>query len=429
MNDLDVLVIGAGAAGLAAARTLLAAGRSVLVLEARERIGGRVWSEDLAGHPMDHGASFIHVWPDNPWTAIARRLGFETVVDRRRRFLYENGCEAAPADFQRFMAARKQVLDQIVAAAEGGPDRAIAEVIEVGGPFVAEARASLAPWLLGEENDKASALDFARGVSGEDRWVKAGYGRLVAAYGQGVPVRLGTEVTQVNARRDAVEIETSGGTLRAGHAIVTVPMGVLAAGTIRFDPPLEADHLAAIEGLPMGLLQKIVLAFEGDPFGLGEGFYLHRQEGTDERALYLCRPMGSDHVIAFVGGDLARRLEAAGEAAAVDFALEPLRAMFGPQVDARLAAGRQTRWGVDPFSRGSYAVARPGAADRRLALQQPHAERVHFAGEAAAPEGWAATVAGAFMSGRQAARRILGVPRTAPSAARDEGDCLSARIC
>ncbi|MEZ5935134.1 MAG: NAD(P)/FAD-dependent oxidoreductase [Alphaproteobacteria bacterium] len=411
MNDVDVLVIGAGAAGLGAARVLLAAGRSVMVLEARDRIGGRVWTEpDVGGHPMDHGASFIHAWPDNPWSAIARRLGFATVVDRRRRFLFMDGRQAGPADVRAFMAARQHALDQVLSVENASADRAIADGLQLEGPFAVEARASLGPWLLGADNEEASALDFARGISGEDRLVPRGYGRLVQAYGKGVPVRLRTAVTRISARRGAVEVETDRGRLVAAHVLVTAPVGVLAAGSIRFEPGLDQDHREAIEGLPMGLLQKIVLAFDGDPFGLGDAFYLHRQEGGDERALYLCRPFGSGHVVAFVGGSLAWRLETEGETAAADFALGPLRELFGRKVNQRLAAARQTRWGADPFARGSYSVARPGAADRRGAFLRPHAERVHFAGEAAAPEGWAATVAGAFMSGRLAATRILGSP-------------------
>ncbi len=408
MNDVDVLVIGAGAAGLAAARTLLAAGRSVLILEARERIGGRVWTEpDLAGHPFDHGASFIHAWPDNPWTSIARRLAFETVVDRRRRFLFEDGRQSERAAFDAFMAARMQALDQVLAVEKQDADRSIADAIDLDGPYASEARVSLGPWLLGADNEEASALDFALGVSGEDRLVPKGYGRLVAAYGRGVPVRLNSAVTVIEVEADAVEVETGGGRLRAGQVIVTVPIGVLAGEHIRFSPPLEDDHRRAIEGLPMGLLQKIVLAFDGDPFGLGDGFYLHRQEGDGARALYFCRPAGSDHVVAFVGGGLARELETAGEAAARDFAMRPLRDLFGRRVEDRLAAVRQTCWGADPFALGSYSVARPGASACRLAFARPHAERVHFAGEAAASDGWAATVAGAFASGRRAAARIL----------------------
>ncbi len=408
MKDVDVIIVGAGAAGLAAARSLLAAGQSVLLLEARDRIGGRVWTEpDVAGHPVDHGASFIHAWQDNPWTAIARRLGMPTAIDQRRRFLFVDGQDAAATTFDAFMEARHTAVEQVEAAVADNRDCSIAQALDLAGPFAAQARLSLGPWLLGAENDEAGALDFARGVSGEDRLVPGGYGQLVAAYGKGLPVRIETEVMRISTLARGVDVETQRGSLRAGHVIVTVPIGVLAAETIRFDPALEADHLRAIEGLPMGLLQKIVLAFDGDPFGRGDGFYVHEQSDADEAALYFCRPAGSDHVIAFVGGDLARRLEHEGEAAAASFALDPLRRLFGRAIDERLKAVRQTRWGIDRQALGSYSVAKPGAADLRAALTRPHAERIHFAGEACAPLGWAATVAGALMSGRQAAKHCL----------------------
>jgi monoamine oxidase len=412
MNDVDVIIVGAGAAGLGAARLLLSAGRRVVALEARDRIGGRVWTEpDFFGQAIDLGASFIHVEDQNPWTAIARRLRFRTVLDQRARHLFIDGAPASAEAFEAFMAARRQAALQVSVAARSGLDRSIADALDLKGPFAPQAKASLGPWLLGGDNDQASALDFDRGASGEDRLVPDGYGRLVEAYGRGVPVRLGARVTRVAQRGKGVLVEAGDASIRAAHAIVTVPIGVLAAGAIRFEPKLGVEHLRAIEGLPMGLLAKIVLAFDGDPFGLGDGFYLHERTETDQAALYLCRPAGGDWVIAFVGGRLARRLEAEGEAAAADFALAPLRALFGEGIDRRLLGVRQTRWGVDPFAFGSYAVARPGAADLRLTLTRPIGERIHLAGEACDGEGFAATVAGALMSGRRAAARVLGEGR------------------
>lgn len=408
MSDLDIVIIGAGAAGLAAARPLLNAGQNVLILEAKNRIGGRAWTEpNVAGHPVDHGASFIHVWRDNPWTAIAKRLGVSTVIDKRRRYLYHGGKEASLEAFNAFMAMREKAVEQVDAATSNGDDPPIKDTLDLHGPFAAQARLSLGPWLLGVENHQASALDFSYGVSGEDRLVPQGYGQLVATYGRGLPIQLGTAVTHISVHPNGVEIETTSGRLRASQVIITAPIGVLADESIRFEPGLDVDHLRAIEGLPMGLLQKIVLAFDGDPFGMGDGFYVHEQSDAQEAALYLCRPASSDHVLAFVGGDLARRLEKAGESAARDFALEPLRRLFGRAVDKRLMAVRQTRWGVDPYALGSYSVAKPGAAHHRDAFATPHAGLVHFAGEAAAPRGWAATVAGAWMSGRRAAERCL----------------------
>lgn len=409
MNDADVIIVGAGTAGLAAAHALKAAGRTVVVLEARDRIGGRVWTEtNFHGHPIDHGASFIHVETDNPWTDIAKYLGIPTVIDTRQRYLFVDRTSATSETYAAFMAAREQALGQVMAVEAEGRDRSIADALDLEGPFAPQARASLGPWLLGADNDQASALDFARGVSGEDRLVPGGYGNLVAAYGRGIPVQLGAAVNRIDYRKRSVDVYTvGGGRLRGQHVIVTVPVGVLAAEKIAFAPPLPVDKLRAIDGLPMGLLAKIALAFDGDPFGLGDNYYLHQQTETERAALYFCRPAGSCHVITFVGGSLARDLEAEGETAASDFALAPLRDLFGKAVDRHFLGARQTRWGVDPFALGSYSIARPHAADLRKGLARPVAGHLHFAGEAAASDGWAATVAGAFHSGQYAAKRII----------------------
>lgn len=410
MNDVDVIIIGAGAAGLAAARVLLAAGKTIAVLEARDRLGGRARSErGFHGSVIDHGASFIHAEADNPWTAIARRLSFTTSIDQRRRFLFVEDQPAPDDAFTAFMAARQDALEQVMAVEEQERDRAIADMLTLEGPFSPQARASLAPWLLGADNNQASALDFAHGVTGEDRLVPKGYGRLVQAYGRGIPVQLETVVQRVDYRGLMVEVTSNQGKLRGKGVIITVPIGVLAAEKITFDPPLPTDKIRAVDGLPMGLLAKIFLAFDGNPFGLGDGFYLHQATQSERAALYFCRPTGTDYVTAFVGGSLARELEAAGEQAAAEFALGPLRDLFGSIIDKRFLGCCQTKWGVDPCSLGSYSVARPEAIDCRRILGIPIDDRVFFAGEATVTDGWAATVAGAYSDGRRAARHVLSV--------------------
>jgi monoamine oxidase len=406
--DPEVIVIGAGAAGLAAARTLLAQRRRVVVLEARDRIGGRAWTEpDCVGQQFDHGASFIHAEHANPWTAIARRLGFATEIDPRSRRLYVQGRPASEAELCAFLAARETALGKVLAAGRGAKDMSLAEALAESGPWAPQAEVALGPWLLGADNDAAGTADFARAVAGRDRLVYRGYGRLVAAYGQGVPVRLGAAVRRIDWRRRHVVVETGRERTRAPVAIVTLPIGVLAAERVRFEPPLPLSKLRAIDALPMGLLTKIALTFEGDPLGLGDTFYVHEQTLDQRAALYMVRPLGQDLITAFVGGGLARELEGAGEAAAADFALEPLVRIFGTAIRRRLKGARQTRWGVDPFSLGSYSVARPGGADLRATLAEPLADRLLFAGEACADLGWAATVAGAHRSGRTAAHHAI----------------------
>lgn len=416
MNDVDVIIIGAGAAGLAAARVLLAAGKSIAVLEARDRLGGRARSETgFYGSVIDHGASFIHAEAGNPWTAIARRLGFAAPVDQRRRFLFVEDQPASNDAFTAFIAARQDALQQVMAIEDQEHDRSITDMLTLEGPFAPQARASLAPWLLGADNDQASALDFARGVAGEDRLVPEGYGQLVQAYGQGIPVHLEAVVQRIDYRGPMVEVTGNQGKLRGKRVIVTVPIGVLAAERIAFDPPLPTDKIRAIEGLPMGLLAKVFLAFDGNPFDLGDGFYLHQLTESERAALYFCRPTGTDYVTAFVGGSLARELEVAGEQAAADFTLGSLRDLFGSMIDKHFLGCCQTRWGIDPFSLGSYSVARPEAVDCRQALAAPIDGRVFFSGEAAVTDGWAATVAGAYRDGRRAARDVLSAMEAAGS--------------
>jgi monoamine oxidase len=287
---------------------------------------------------------------------------------------------------------------------------------------------ALGPWLLGAENHDADATDFAQGVGGRDRLVASGYGDLVSAYGRGLPVTLEAAVQRIDYSGQGVRVESTRGRLRGRLAIVTLPQGVLAAERVRFEPPLPTDRLRAIDALPMGLLAKLALHFDGDPLGLGDGVYLHHHGAAPPAALYQVRPSGLDLVVAFVGGSLARELEAAGEAAAAAFVLEPLLATFGSRLRSRLRGVRQTRWGSDPFALGSYAVARPGGAAMREVLARPLADRLLFAGEACADGGWGATVAGAHRSGKRAAHAALALlhghrvtkafaiaPKTSPS--------------
>jgi monoamine oxidase len=420
VNDAEVIVIGAGAAGLAATRSLLAAGCRVALLEARDRIGGRAWTETWYGLAFDHGASFIHAEQLNPWTTIARRLGVATVIDPRRRLLLIGAHAASEQEHAAFMAARAQAQSQVAEAARAGRAVSIAEAVHGSGPWAAQAQMALGPWLLGAENEVADAADFAEGVSGRDRLVGVGYGRLVAAFGRGVPVTLNTAVRRIDYRGKGVVVETAAGRLRGRLAIVTLPTGVLAAGRVRFTPALPQNKQRALEALPMGLLTKIALCFDGDPFDHGDTFYLHRRTADQRAALYMMRPCGQDLALAFVGGDLARELERAGEAAAGAFAIEPLVEIFGSDLRSRLRGVRQTRWGADPFAMGSYAVARPGGAAMRAELARPLADRLLFAGEACAADGWGATVAGAHRSGRRAAREALALLGRRP---RHESDC------
>ena len=195
----------------------------------------------------------------------------------------------------------------------------------------------LGPWLSGEDTDRLDPADFLAARDGEDWLLPNGYGTLVGQFGMGLPVRLGCAVQAVVATRDQVELTTSAGRLRARHVIVTVPLGVLAAERIRFDPPLPAAVLAALDALPMGTL-LVGLRLTGDPFGLGDMFYLAAEPSSERSILYLVRPFGRDHAMGFAGGGLARELARLPAAALREAVTAPLAGLLGAAGLARIGA-------------------------------------------------------------------------------------------
>jgi monoamine oxidase len=406
--DVEVAVIGGGAAGLAAAAELRARGIEALVLEARDRLGGRAWTDaGPLGVPFDRGASFIHaVEQGNPWADIALAAGEALLPDPRRRLLLEGGVAVDAAAADACAAAAERAWAGIAEAVRLGRRCPIADLLPRDSPTDHWIAALIGPWLSGVDTTELDPEDFIAARDGEDWLVPGGYGRLVARFGAGLPARLGCPVAGLRTGAGMVAVETPHGTLRAAHAIVTVPLGVLAAGRIRFDPPLPAAVTAALGALPMGSLMKVGLAFDGDPFGQGDTFYLLGRPASERAILYLARPFGQDTAMAFVGGSLARELARLAPAELQAAVTAPLVAALGAGVRNRIRACLVADWQHDPWALGSYAVARPGMAHARAALRTPFSERVLYAGEAAATDGWHGTVAGAYMSGRSAARAL-----------------------
>jgi monoamine oxidase len=224
-----------------------------------------------------------------------------------------------------------------------------------------------------------------------------------------VPVRLSTPVTAIRWGEEDVSLETGEGTLRAGAAIVTVPVGVLKGGSIRFSPELPARTQEALDGLGMGAYTKIALKLDrarSDP--LESADYIELVEGG--AISFEFWPFGQDLCLVMLGGDHARRLCQAGERAAIDFAAERLAAMAGSHIREAITGGRLAAWWTDPYSRGSYSIARPGRAGAREALREPVGGKLFLAGEASAGGG-AMTVGGATLEGIRAAGEVLALDR------------------
>ena len=412
-TDPDILVLGAGAAGIAATRECARLGLACTVLEARGRVGGRAHTDLAAlGAPFDLGATWLHAAGSNPLTPLARSLGFRTLDHdatgtRRRRVA---GGWATPAQDAAFDAAYDAWLDAL-RAAPPEPDPSVAEFAPRGGEWDATIAAWEGPTIAAAELRQLGLRDFLRNqLAPPNLLVERGQGTLLTALAEGLPVALGTPVTRLSWGARGVRAEGPRGTLAARAAIVTLPAGVLAGDGVRFDPPLPADTEAALDGLPMGLLSKVGLRATGaDRLDLPPLTGLDRQVGEGEaRMTFVAWPFGRAHLEGFVGGDLAWALEREGPGALAAHALDELVRLFGGRARRAVTAdgALESGWGADPWSRGAYSHARPGMAAARATLGRPLAGgRLVFAGEHC-HETLAGTLGGAWESGVLAARRV-----------------------
>ncbi|MFO1070046.1 MAG: FAD-dependent oxidoreductase [Geminicoccaceae bacterium] len=412
-TDADIVVVGAGAAGLAAAAELAALGRSVILLEAAGQIGGRARTvEPVPGLPFDLGASFIHAADaGNPWADLALAVGARPQADPRHRLLAADGIAAAPAELLQLLAGLDDLKQRIAALATGGT-AAVAEAVPPAHPQAGYLRSWAGAWICGEDAAAVDAADWAQSRAGQDWLLPDGYGRLVTRFGRHLPVRLGHAVERILVGGGRVRVLGRWGAVDAGAAIVTVPVGVLLDGRPVFEPGLPDAVRSALEGVRPGLLMKIGLQLADAGRELGDDVYLSGHGDAPASLLFHMRGFGRPMAMAFAGGALARELEAAGEAAAFAHARAALGEILGHAAVRAVAPLAVSQWGRDPLARGSYSVARPGCAPARAVLQRPIHERIWLAGEACDSDGWAATVAGAYLSGRRAARAASAARRT-----------------
>ncbi|GGF41434.1 amine oxidase [Aliidongia dinghuensis] len=411
--DVDVAVIGAGAAGLAAARRVQELGHSTLVLEARGRAGGRAWTvEPHPGLPVDLGCGWLHSADRNPWTEIARTTGF-AVEERLPAWggrLAAAGMDAAAQ--QSWTLSRERFYDQLAAVVP--PDGPASALLEPGDRWNAMLDA-IGTWVSGAELDQVSRLDLKRYADSGINWrVAEGYGRLIVRHGDGLPVRLACPVRQVDWRGTAIAVETDAGKVTAQAVIVTVPTNLLALGALRFTPDLPAAKLNAAAGLPLGADEKLYFRITGDIAGVGPETYRLGSPDRTRTAGYLVKPLGRPLVEAYVGGNLARELAAAGPDAFAAFALDELAGLFGSDIRKRLVPLAASAWTRDPWSLGAYSYAKPGHADDRAILAAPVDDRLFFAGEATSADSFS-TAHGAYLSGRRSAEEAAAALSRRPS--------------
>ncbi|MGX0879568.1 monoamine oxidase [Roseovarius sp. MBR-154] len=407
----DVIIIGAGAAGMGAARELHKRGLSVVIVEAAPRVGGRAYTESATlGAPVDHGCSWISGATHNPFTQIGKKAGF-TLVDHTTADtdLFDiDGNRASDADWAAYDRAWGALIRAVERAGAAGQDVPAASVVR-DMPFGAAVQSWTGAMDYGVDFDQLSTADYYHGSESQPSYiVKEGLGAVVATLAEGLPVALDTTVQAVDWSGPGVAVETLRGTLRARACLVTVSTGVLNAGTIRFTPALPARKLQAAAEIPMGLLMKVPMLFDGARLGLGENNWVTYDIPADkagEACYFVAWPCGHDYLFGNIGGQFAWDLYAQGQDAVVDFALEALVHCVGSDARKHFVKGFATDWADNPLTLGAYGAVRPGAWGARKVLAEPLAERLFFAGEAMGGA-TSALVNGAFKSGKSTAKAI-----------------------
>ncbi len=410
MSDTDVIVIGAGAAGLSAGKRLAELGVSFTVIEAKNRVGGRAFTDTgTFGVPFDRGCHWLHSASVNPFRVVADRLGIRYLsrTTRRSPHLYLRDKPADEATSHALWDAIEAQFEAAEAAGRAGRDVAASEVMDLSGPWGRMARhwmgllSSLPP-------EQVSTLDLSRYSDTHENYpVVDGYGTLVAVYAASVPVSLSVRATRLDWSGAGVTVETTAGTLRGRTAIVTLPTNVLAVGALAFAPALPPEVAEAFAGVPCGHAEKIAILLDRPLDGYEGTSYVNMLDPDDisRRPInFVVNAGDAPLLIGQVGGETAADLEAAGDAAAVEFALEALVDAFGSGIRDRVRRTSVTHWASDPDIRGAYSSALPGCAHYRERLFEPVGDRIVFAGEAVSRAAFS-TAHGAHLSGLAAAER------------------------
>ena len=403
-NDTEVAIIGGGAAGIAAGRRLRASGIDCLLIEARDRLGGRAWTVKENGFALDLGCGWLHSADRNPWAKIAEDQN--RTIDRTRPPWTRPSLPIRfPLEEQHaFHQAMNDLYDRLEAMLAKGGDVAAGAALPPSGRWN-NLITAVGTYISGTELDRMSGRDFINYQDTEVNWsVVEGYGATIAAAGSGLRAAFDCAVTRIDHSGPRLKIETVKGTIFADRAIVTLPTAVLAGNENIFAPALP-EKIEAARDLPLGLADKLFVALAGaEEFEANTRVFAHTDRVAT--ASYQIRPFGRPMIEVYCGGSHAAALEVGGERAFFDFAVAELTSLFGNDFAGRLKPIAMHCWGADPFAQGSYSYALPGLADRRAVLAAPVEERLFFAGEACS-RGDFSTAHGGWFTGTAAAEAAI----------------------
>jgi monoamine oxidase len=417
-----VIIIGAGMAGISAAYHLRLKGIPSLILEGRQRFGGRIWTEHSLGIALDLGAAWIHGWQDNPITALAKLYRIRTLpVNLDSLALYDrNGRCLSDTELDKIDDLSLQIMDSLMAMR---PSVDVMTSMQTGVDHVFIQQHLPDPvrrgilWTLGAEIETEYGANLSQlslkywnqdlNYPGGDRGFPEGYGQIIDSLAEGLCIQLNHQVLAIDFEEKPITIVTNQGTFRAEHVILTVPLGVLKQEKIIFRPSLPPQKQAAIRSLGMGLLNKIALRFPFVfwPESVERLGALQDTSDTIIEFWNLYYTTQQPVLVGLVGGKLAWLLERLSDQESIARAMQDLHQMFGSDIPDPVGV-KITRWGSDPFTFGSYAHIPVGSRlDACGILAEPIGNALFFAGEATHPV-YPFTVHGAFFSGEREAFRV-----------------------
>lgn len=404
---VDLVIVGAGAAGLAAARRARELELNFNVFEAMDRIGGRAHTvTEPFGVPWDRGCHWLHSASLNPMRELADAYGVRYERQPLPERIWVGDRWATEAEQHAHDAFADRSYEAIIAAGRTGRDIPAASVVDESDPGMPQLRT----WVHAETGvglDEFSTLDAASYRDTDEDWpVVDGYGALVVRHAVGLPVELSTPVARIDWGGQGVRVSTPLGTIDARAVVVTVSTDVLADGRIRFDPALPSWKLEAAVAVPLGRANKVAFAVEGHHLGVEEPTNVVVPLAGGGSMNLRLRPFGRDLADGYLAGPSCRTLEEVGEEAMIEAARDALVGALGTAVSRHIGAVACSRWGAEPSILGAYGAAQPGQFHRRVDLARPVADRVFFAGEATSPD-FFATCHGAHLSGISAVDAVM----------------------
>ncbi|HKM87119.1 MAG TPA: NAD(P)/FAD-dependent oxidoreductase [Xanthobacteraceae bacterium] len=406
-GPIDVIIVGAGAAGIAAARRIAGAGRRFVLLEASDHSGGRCITDTRSfGVPYDRGAHWIYTPDLNPLTKLTPRRGIEVYPAPPSEKVRIGRRYAREGELEDFLAAEVRATRAIADAAR----KADVPCEQVMPNDLADWRSTvefiLGPFGCAKDLAQVSSVDFSKAAErNAATFCRQGFGALLAALADGIAVQLSTPVKAIDSRRNLL-VETAKGTLTARAVIVTVSTNVIASGRIQFTPELPHRNIDAFGRLSLGSYDHIALELVGNPLGLESDDLVFAKSADTHTGAMLANVSGTPLCLIDVAGSFGRDLAEQGEAAMVDFAAEWLAGLYGAEIKKAIGRTHATRWKSDAWTLGASSAAVPGGQAARRILMEPVNDAIWFAGEAAHETLWG-TVGGAWESGERAADAVL----------------------